>query len=87
MLCVCVLECKDLFISAWGLQLYTELCRLLCVIDCCNGVQKWHLQCRSLSYNAAVVCWAESIVSLGQGVFALLLNALTQIIFGKNVSQ
>lgn len=42
-------------------------CALLC-IDCWNGIQRCHLQCRSLPYNAAVVSRIESIVSLTQRV-------------------
>lgn len=42
-------------------------CALLC-IECRNGIQKCHLQCRSLPYNAAIVSWIELIVSLTQSV-------------------
>lgn len=54
---------KDLFIC---LEQYILMPSLLCTIDSCNGIQMCHLQCRSLSYNAAVVSWIESIVSLTQ---------------------
>lgn len=69
--------CKMVYeLWCWGVKTYTLRawwlhvswnCSLLC-IDSWNGIEKCHLQCRSLTYNAAVVSWIESIVSLTQSV-------------------